>query len=909
MRIQFPELITLALKKNVQLGVRMEVHTLLCTLYHQMTRQSENPFTLTSRSAKGGISNEPQWKGFSELVKGRTVLVYSLTELENFWPAELVEGFRVKSRSRILELSDVLRIFFPGMSFQSFSDASEKLAQYVPDDIASSEDAIMSLFLKLSTYVCSLELKSRQDAAALLHPDKPAVSDWINKLRLISMRQVISRYNPPDNIRAADDEDTKVAVPLSQAYVEGVFADGGPASTLMNVFEKRPEQVKYAKRYTLSLQQGQYFLAEAGTGTGKSLAYLIPALLYSSEHGKSALISTHTRSLQTQLFYKDLVQAEEIIGKKFSSVLLKGRSNYVCLLRMHIARANATRNYDAQHLADLASVLIWKDITKSGDLSELSGLSTRVRRDVECDPGFCPGSQCSHYSRCFLFRVRRAVPRADIIVTNHALFFSDVMADTDILGSPGAVVFDEAHQIDKVATDMLTGELSRSTLSGIFEPLQSDDPGMPDRLSSLTGLAVRRADDDETGAALRESGNECSLEVSKCQRSIGRLFAEVDSYVASRNLIPSDYSRRERLNANHQLLQLIDSSLFELFERFRNLEQKLGRMVDHFDSAELEMDEILLVETVAGVVQSLRQYLIYIDNLREADDESWVRWLEVTTKGWVSLKIAPVEIAEILNKTVYEKHERILFTSATMTVDKDFSYIEDRLGINRLDEGKVKRSVFGSSFDYRSQMRFICSAYLPSPRTDYYQKKLSQFLKTLFMKLDSSTMVLFTSYQSLKSTVSDLGGRFPRLVVQDSADAADRALADFRQLKPAILFGTDSFWQGIDLPGELLEVLVITRLPFSVPGDPIDSARMELIEKRGGNSFAEYSLPTAVLRFKQGFGRLIRTSLDEGVVLVTDSRLVKSSFGQVFLNSVPAEVVITSCWDEVEREIDSILRK
>jgi ATP-dependent DNA helicase DinG len=278
----------------------------------------------------------------------------------------------------------------------------------------------------------------------------------------------------------------------------------------------------------------------------------------------------------------------------------------------------------------------------------------------------------------------------------------------------------------------------------------------------------------------------------------------------------------------------------------------------------------------------------------------------VTPSGWCSVKIAPVEIGEMLNELVYDKYQRILMTSATMTVERNFDYLEERLGIDRIPSDAKRCAVFGSSYDFKSQVRFLCSAYLPSPRSDYYQKKLSAFLKSIFHRVETNTLVLFTSYQSLLQTERDLAGQFPKLLVQEGADSADKALHDFVQLRPAILFGTESFWQGVDLPGKLLEVLVITRLPFSVPGDPVDSARMELVERRGANSFVSYSLPSAVLRFKQGFGRLIRSSMDQGIIIVTDNRLVKSSFGQVFLNSVPSEVEIASSWEEIERALDFV---
>jgi ATP-dependent DNA helicase DinG len=305
-------------------------------------------------------------------------------------------------------------------------------------------------------------------------------------------------------------------------------------------------------------------------------------------------------------------------------------------------------------------------------------------------------------------------------------------------------------------------------------------------------------------------------------------------------------------------------------------------------------------------VTGIREYQGYLERLLNSEQHEWVKWLEIHSSGWFALKVAPCNIGKYMKDQLYGRYDRVVFTSATLAVDGEFDFVEDRLGLADVPAENKRLRVFGSSFDFTSQVEFTCAAFLPSPKSEMYQSRLAGFLKKLLRDIRLSTLILFTSYRSLQQTASELEGSVQNLVVQKGTGTADSATREFVRLKPAVLLGTESFWQGVDLPGDLLEMLIITRLPFAVPGEPIDSARMEEIEKRGINSFAAYSLPQAVIRFKQGFGRLIRTSHDTGSIIVTDNRLVKSTFGQVFLNSVPAQIGISSSFEELR---DKVLRR
>ena len=389
MHTQFPDLATLSLKRNLKLGARMEVYTLTCIVYHHMIQKDERSFTLTRLSRKGSVKNQPQWEHFKELCDGKFLVAFSFWEFEEFWPSDMLQSFYTRTKKNILELSGIASLFVPGKVFQSAVELSDFLTSFVPSDDSPPDDPIFRLFNDLSVYVSSLDLKSRQDIAAFLSFEYPAITSWLEKLGYAATHRSAAHYTLPDNIRkaAADSPDTPIEA--SDEAIRAIFSEEGVAGQIMPGFEKRPEQIKFARMFLDALKKDEYLLAEGGTGTGKSLAYLVPSLMYNLDSDARVVVSTYTRNLQNQLFFNDLVQAEKLVGSSFSSLLLKGRTNYLCLLKMHIARANAVRTFDSKQLAEFASVLIYKDITTSGDLSELGGLSPAVRNEIACDAAFC----------------------------------------------------------------------------------------------------------------------------------------------------------------------------------------------------------------------------------------------------------------------------------------------------------------------------------------------------------------------------------------------------------------------------------------------------------------------------------------------------------------------------------------
>jgi hypothetical protein len=511
MHSQFPDLVTVSIKRNVQLGDRMEVYTLRCAHYDHLKLKEGKSFAVTRLDR--GNRNLPQWTQFVRLAAGHPLVVFSYWGLEKFWPTDQLKGYYSKNSKLIYDIADLARLIFPGELLQTPDELLALLSRYIRQDENLPDDPTLRLFAQLTTYAASINLGSIQDMSLLLSFEHPAPADWLARLSGLAVPRLESYHRLPENVRRREESELsrKTSVECS---IDSIFQEWGPECATLTDFESRPEQVEYARQFERALNNDEYFLAEAGTGTGKSLAYLVPALRYNGAIGSRVVISTHTRNLQHQLFYKDLVQAEALVQRRTSAVLLKGRTNYLCLLKMHIARGTASRRFDSRQLAELASILAFKDLTLSGDLSELTGISPAVRREVQCDPGFCPGARCVHYTKCFFFRARRAVGRSDVVVTNHALFFSDLMSETDILGKPGVVIFDEAHQIERVATDSMTGELSRSSLMAVFDPLEAIDPGMPSRIMSVAGIVSRNSDDPAVSAASQKIASDCGRDVS-----------------------------------------------------------------------------------------------------------------------------------------------------------------------------------------------------------------------------------------------------------------------------------------------------------------------------------------------------------------------------------------------------------
>jgi ATP-dependent DNA helicase DinG len=603
----------------------------------------------------------------------------------------------------------------------------------------------------------------------------------------------------------------------------------------------RPEQAAMAKAVGQALARLEPLIVEAGTGTGKTFAYLVPALL----SGRSVIISTGTRTLQDQLFRRDVPLLARALGLPVKIALLKGRANYLCRHRMELATQQGSLLGDERSATRvLAKVSRWAATTKAGDLSELTNLpeQSSVWPQITSTRENCLGQECPQFSRCHVFEARRNAQAADIVVVNHHLLLADLALKDegfgDLLPGAEAVILDEAHQVPDIAAQFF----------GQVWSVRQVQLLMRDVTAEMTAAGIRAP-------------------------SIAAAVAEVDAHLEElRAALPRDPGRYEWAGLPDAFVDVLP-----------DLETALSDIAGQLDGLGAGAGTANCARRAAALANGLA-------SLRELSDDTGLRWVDVSPNGLL-LQFTPFEIAERLREYVESRPCAWVFTSATLAIGEDFSHFAARIG---LPDARTVR--IDSPFDYPSQARVFLPPRMPEPQSPAFAASFIDACAPLLEASGGRAFLLYTSYRGLADGVRALQARFPDppFPVLVQGDAPREALLNrFRELGNAVLLATGSFWEGVDVKGEALSIVAIDKLPFASPDDPLLKARLEGIRRRGGNPFFEYQLPQAVLALKQGVGRLIRDFEDFGVIVIGDPRLKTKAYGRVFLEALPASPVIT----------------
>lgn len=635
--------------------------------------------------------------------------------------------------------------------------------------------------------------------------------------------------------------------------LEGILGEGGLLDQMLERYEFRPQQLQMAKRVAEALKSDTMLMVEAATGTGKTLAYLIPALL----SGKTVVVSTGTKALQEQLFHKDIPLLARHWHESFDAVLLKGRRNYICKQRYGEMLFNP-RFRTAQDVEHWATIKTWYEHTETGDRADIKGLPDDYPTwaDLSISSDACLGSKCKHYDSCFVTHARKRASEAKIVVVNHHLYFADLALRqngyAEILPEYDAVIFDEAHHLEQVASGYFGMEVSNwritELVSDIRKTMQAEDALDADLESQLKTIGQR--------------GTSFFTLLA---------FGLYEGRYPIANILTGH--QKERIEEAHRLFGVAMTELEQELKRFGQKFEISERLSDRATDLKFEIDAILA-----------------------ANDERYTYFMELRDRG-VFLNAAPIDLAEIFKKRLLEKEPTLIFTSATLATNDTFDYFKQRMGITAyLEQAEEKieviEEILPAVFDYEEQCLVYVPRRLPVPSDPSFIDGVAQIVEYLLGISKGRAFVLFTSWSNMNAVHELLAERLEFTVFKQGERPKGELLEAFRQDEHSVLFATSSFWEGVDVAGDALKLVIIDKLPFASPADPLVRARMDLLESRGGNSFMDFSVPSAALILKQGFGRLIRSRQDTGVVAILDSRIATKRYGKHFLKSLPPAPVV-----------------
>lgn len=664
---------------------------------------------------------------------------------------------------------------------------------------------------------------------------------------------------------------------------EGLFEKDFPG------FEYRAEQVEMMRAVATAFNDSGVLLVEAGTGTGKSLAYLLPAISWAAQNNDRVIVSTNTINLQDQLWQKDIPAIQKVLPLQFISTILKGRSNYLCLRRFDALRRQ--ESHTPEEIRVLAKILAWLPSTTTGDMAELTFTppELKVWARLASDPEHCTVERCANRpDKCFFWRAREKAESAHLVIVNHALLLTDMALENRILPEFQYLIVDEAHHLEARATDALAFDATRSSIDALLRQISGDRTG----LTANIGATIRHSKKASSTRDLQQTLDQIERDAINAGRSAYSLFEALERFLAGQQdggESEGSSDKQFRITPSRRMQpgwSSIEIEWENLATRFLTLTEGLEKIYRAWQ--ELENADLVgyadLLQDILSAERRVRETHLALERILIKPASTDIYWGTVNRQtSDIGVHAAPLHVGDMLHKNLFATRETVILTSATMSIGGSFNFIENRLGIGEWAD----HMMVGSPFDYEQAALVYVPNDIPEPGQQGYQKAIETALGDLLRATRGRALVLFTSHSQLQSTYRALARPLEQedvLLLAQGLDGSRRQVLDtFRTQDRMALFGTRSFWEGIDVVGDALSCLAMTRLPFNVPSDPIFAARSETFD----DPFAQYAVPEAVLRFRQGFGRLIRSKTDRGVVVILDKRILTKNYGRLFLDSLP----------------------
>ena len=786
------------------------------------------------------------------------------------------------------------------------------------EDELIQEPFFLSLYKKKSFEEILTKVARNEVVIRTTKPNQLYPSD----MELELSEELYTRRNIAYCLLSSDLDDFYFVQDIDRIFLEDIdiknyFSKNGILAKEIKAFEYRQEQEEMAQYIQEAINEDRKIIVEAGTGTGKTLAYLIPAIKWAVVNKKKVIIATNTINLQEQLLLKDIPLAKSIIKDEFSYVLVKGRNNYVCkrlFNELALGKNIDIGTFSIEAREQIEYILKWGNKTKTGDKAELPfEVYPDVWELVQSTTELCLGKKCPYRKECFYMKTRMEKMEADILISNHHVFFADlnVRAETDfdseylILPRYDMVIFDEAHNIESVARSYFSVEVSKISFTRLLNRIYQRKNKRKKEKSALIRVEDTIDEKDlEDSQQYIDLLNTLKEEISILQNIGDEYFDEIRKIYETNTEAPIKKSLNNFEMTKSRFLENLREKK-DIFQTkladFLNLMMSFNNVIDEEKDKNPE---------VINFNNHLKMFKAYIDSFKfinSFEDDNYIYWLDINSKRTnVVLTATPLNIAQKLGTVLFDNLDRLVFASATIVVNGSFDYFKKSLG---LDEEDCIEVIIKSPFDYNEQM----SVYIPSDIQDSeninaFVSDASRFILNILLKTNGKAFILFTSYTMLNQIYYSISKKLKDKgfeVFLHGDKPRSQLIKEFKEAENPILFGTTSFWEGVDVQGENLSNVIITKLPFLVPTDPVVSAISKKIEENGGNSFTDFQLPEAIIKFKQGVGRLIRKKTDSGNIFILDNRILKKRYGSLFINALPSQKNIKILEkDDIIKEIE-----